>query len=86
MVFQKRFPKGGEIPAGISWQTRRFAPPFGNVVGDTMSLCGRACSEVWVWDNLAIRSGQLSSVVEQRFCKPSVVGSNPTAGSTFKSS
>jgi hypothetical protein len=24
---------------------------------------------------------QLSSVVEQRFCKPSVVGSNPTAGS-----
>ena len=26
--------------------------------------------------------GQLSSVVEQRFCKPSVVGSNPTAGST----
>src|SRR5688500_20163918 len=26
-------------------------------------------------------SGQLSSVVEQRFCKPSVVGSNPTAGS-----
>ena len=27
---------------------------------------------------------QLSSVVEQRFCKPSVVGSNPTAGSIFK--
>jgi hypothetical protein len=26
---------------------------------------------------------QLSSVVEQRFCKPSVVGSNPTAGSSF---
>ena len=26
---------------------------------------------------------QLSSVVEQRFCKPSVVGSNPTAGSIF---
>ena len=25
---------------------------------------------------------QFSSVVEQRFCKPSVVGSNPTAGST----
>src|SRR5947207_162772 len=25
---------------------------------------------------------QLSSVVEQRFCKPSVVGSNPTAGSS----
>jgi hypothetical protein len=28
--------------------------------------------------------GQLSSVVEQRFCKPSVVGSNPTAGSSLK--
>jgi integrase len=27
---------------------------------------------------------QLSSVVEQRFCKPSVVGSNPTAGSIGK--
>src|SRR5436190_16703305 len=26
---------------------------------------------------------QHSSVVEQRFCKPSVVGSNPTAGSRF---
>ena len=26
-------------------------------------------------------AGQLSSVVEQRFCKPSVVGSIPTAGS-----
>ena len=26
--------------------------------------------------------GQFSSVVEQRFCKPSVVGSNPTTGST----
>jgi probable HAF family extracellular repeat protein len=30
------------------------------------------------------RGGQLSSVVEQRFCKPSVVGSNPTAGSSPK--
>ena|GEM_PF-4097586 len=30
-------------------------------------------------------SRQLSSVVEQRFCKPSVVGSNPTAGSIPKS-
>jgi hypothetical protein len=28
-----------------------------------------------------MRLSQLSSVVEQRFCKPSVVGSNPTAGS-----
>jgi hypothetical protein len=28
---------------------------------------------------------QFSSVVEQRFCKPSVVGSNPTTGSTFNS-
>ena len=27
---------------------------------------------------------QLSSVVELRFCKPSVVGSNPTAGSIFQ--
>src|SRR5882672_3557191 len=27
--------------------------------------------------------GQFSSVVEQRFCKPSVVGSNPTTGSIF---
>ena len=27
---------------------------------------------------------RLSSVVEQRFCKPLVVGSNPTAGSVFK--
>jgi hypothetical protein len=26
---------------------------------------------------------QLSSVVEQRFCKPSVLGSNPRAGSSF---
>src|SRR5881394_1429728 len=26
---------------------------------------------------------QFSSVVEQRFCKPSVVGSSPTTGSTF---
>ncbi len=26
---------------------------------------------------------QFSSVVEQRFCKPSVVGSNPTTGSAF---
>ena len=26
-------------------------------------------------------AGRLSSVVEQRFCKPLVVGSNPTAGS-----
>ena len=26
---------------------------------------------------------QFSSVVEQRFCKPSVVGSNPTTGSSF---
>lgn len=30
---------------------------------------------------LAEGDSQLSSVVEQRFCKPSVVGSNPTAGS-----
>src|ERR1041385_590169 len=29
------------------------------------------------------RESQLSSVVEQRFCKPSVVGSNPTAGSRY---
>lgn len=28
--------------------------------------------------------GQLSSAAEQRFCKPSVVGSNPTAGSIPK--
>ena len=28
--------------------------------------------------------GRLSSVVEQRFCKPLVVGSNPTAGSANK--
>ena len=28
-------------------------------------------------------TGQLSSVVEQRFCKPSVGGSNPSAGSIF---
>jgi hypothetical protein len=28
------------------------------------------------------RESQFSSVVEQRFCKPSVVGSNPTTGST----
>ena len=28
-------------------------------------------------------SGQFSSVVEQRFCKPSVVGSSPTTGSNF---
>ena len=27
--------------------------------------------------------GQFSSVVEQRFCKPSVVGSSPTTGSTL---
>src|ERR1043166_272807 len=27
---------------------------------------------------------QFSSVVEQRFCKPSVVGSSPTTGSNFK--
>src|ERR1051325_10637608 len=27
---------------------------------------------------------QFSSVVEQRFCKPSVVGSNPTTGSIFE--
>src|ERR1700722_6918608 len=30
----------------------------------------------------AFIGGQFSSVVEQRFCKPSVVGSNPTTGST----
>lgn len=29
---------------------------------------------------------QFSSVVEQRFCKPSVVGSNPTTGSIFSPS
>jgi hypothetical protein len=29
-------------------------------------------------------SGQFSSVVEQRFCKPSVVGSNPTTGSILR--
>ena len=28
--------------------------------------------------------GQFSSVVEQRFCKPSVVGSNPTTGSILE--
>jgi hypothetical protein len=22
------FRKGGDVPAGTSWQTRRFAPPF----------------------------------------------------------
>ena len=27
-----------------------------------------------------------SSVVEQRFCKPSVIGSNPIAGSTYSDS
>ena len=31
--------------------------------------------------NPTIAKGQFSSVVEQRFCKPSVVGSNPTTGS-----
>src|SRR5207244_2073282 len=30
------------------------------------------------------RDCQFSSVVEQRFCKPSVVGSNPTTGSSSK--
>src|SRR5947207_15719852 len=29
------------------------------------------------------KRSQFSSVVEQRFCKPSVVGSSPTTGSSF---
>src|SRR5690349_14006663 len=48
-------------------------PRLGSTVGK-LEVCGtrfeRPCQ------------GQLSSVVEQRFCKPSVVGSNPTAGSS----
>ena len=53
---------------------------------------------IWSLEERMIRSGEawqgkgsggryigcrLSSVVEQRFCKPLVVGSNPTAGSDF---
>lgn len=33
-------------------------------------------------DKTGASLGQFSSVVEQRFCKPSVVGSNPTTGSS----
>ncbi len=40
-----------------------------------------ACREFLAADNIRIRRGQFSSVVEQRFCKPSVVGSIPTTGS-----
>ena len=49
--------------------------------------------QFWRWDRLQpcktafmrqnTLGSQLSSVVEQRFCKPSVVGSNPTAGSIY---
>jgi hypothetical protein len=28
--FSKEMTKGGDAPAGASWQTRRFAPSFGN--------------------------------------------------------
>jgi hypothetical protein len=43
---------------------------------DSAFLCTVGCCVV------SALSSQLSSVVEQRFCKPSVVGSNPTAGSS----
>ena len=36
----------------------------------------------WVFNGF----GQFSSVVEQRFCKPSVVGSSPTTGSSLRAS
>jgi hypothetical protein len=37
-VFLKRnFRKGGDVPAGTSWQTRRFAPPFSEISFETRS-------------------------------------------------
>jgi hypothetical protein len=28
---KRNFQKGGDVPAGTSWQTRRFAPPFSEI-------------------------------------------------------
>ena len=46
---------------------------------------GGACRTVSGMDLIRINMiGRLSSAVELRFCKPSVLGSNPRAGSNFE--
>jgi hypothetical protein len=37
---KRNFQKGGDVPAGTSWQTRRFAPPFSEISFENQS---RAC-------------------------------------------
>ena len=69
------------VESGLGWHVRRGRQDiFSRVIHRYPLAMARSRSRI------SVTRRQLSSVVEQRFCKPSVVGSSPTAGLPLASS